>query len=518
MQKITLLNLLLILCFSAHAQAPPIQWQRCLGGTGADGFNSIEPTPDGGYIATGLETSVDGDVSGGDGTQNVWVVKMDDNGNILWEKSLGGSGTDYAFSAQFTPDGGYIVAGYTTSTDGDVSGNDGGMDWWVVKLDSTGTIQWQKTYGGTGIDYARSIQPTPDGGYVAGGVAESADGDITLNHGIGDFWVLKLDASGTIQWQQCYGGSGYESLTSLDAATDGGYILSGVTAGPNSGSVSGFHGVNDGWIVKIDSTGAEQWTRSLGGSLNDIAHSVQQLSDGNFIVAAWTDSNNGDLAGNNNPGSPDFWVIKLDTAGTILWQTSFGAINSAQMAYSIRETAEGGFIVAGNSYLSSAAFPGSHGQYDFWLVKLDAAGAIEWHKYLGSPGSEEAFSVSPTPDGGFITTGSTDSNGGQVSGHHGGIDAWVVKLSPVPTGTSDLPLTERLVLRPNPATTRFTVQSSGSSAGDDYIIVDSWGRKVSGGSLAGETTAVDISSLAPGIYYLRLATGPVGRLVKVGAE
>jgi len=176
----------------SHAQAPAIEWQKCLGGTSEDIANSIKQTSDGGFIVAGHAGSKDGDVWGNHGDYDYWVVKLNSSGGILWQKCLGGQDWDVAYSIQQTSDGGFIVAGYTESYYGDVWGNHGGSDYWVVKLNSSGDIEWQKCLGGTYTDIAHSIQETSDGGFIVAGHAGSKDGDVSWNHGNYDAWVVKL--------------------------------------------------------------------------------------------------------------------------------------------------------------------------------------------------------------------------------------------------------------------------------------------------------------------------------------
>jgi hypothetical protein len=227
---------------------------------------------------------------------------------IIWQKILGGSSDDYAFSIQQTPDGGYIVAGYTESNDGDVKGNHENGDFWIVKLDKDGNIEWQKTLGGSNWDWAFSVQQTPDGGYIVAGFTWSNDGDVSGNHGSLDAWIVKLDKDGNIEWQKTLGGSGNDWATSVQQTTDGGYIVAGGTYSTD-GVIRGNHGSLDAWVVKLDGNGNMQWQKALGGSGSDSAWSVQQTTDGGYIVAGFTKSNDGDVTGNH--GSADFWVVKL---------------------------------------------------------------------------------------------------------------------------------------------------------------------------------------------------------------
>jgi len=175
-----------IACYGMLAQAPNIEWQKAIGGSAQDAAHSIQQTLEGGYIIAGRSHSNDGDVTGNQGNSDYWIVKLDTGGNITWQKTFGGSGDDYAHSIQQTADGGYIIAGESNSNDGDVSGNHGGSDYWIVKLSPSGEITWQQSLGGSGADSATSIKQTLDGGYIAAGYSSPSDGDVTVNEGSGD--------------------------------------------------------------------------------------------------------------------------------------------------------------------------------------------------------------------------------------------------------------------------------------------------------------------------------------------
>ena len=292
----------------SYAQAPTIQWQKCLGGTVTDEANSIQQTSDGRFIVAGYTFSNDGDVSGNHGNSDYWVVKLNSSGDILWQRCLGGTDDDYAYSIQQTSDGGFIVAGQTYSNDGDVSGNHGYDDAWVVKLNSSGDIEWQKCLGGTDDDYAYSIQQTSDGGFIVAGQTYSNDGDVSGNHGYDDAWVVKLNSSGDIEWQKCLGGTNDDRAYSIQQTSNGGFIVAGYTYS-NDGDVSGNHGYWDTWVVKLNSSGDIEWQKCLGGTSDDYANSIQQTSDSGFIVVGYTFSNDYDVS--ENHGYDDAWVVKL---------------------------------------------------------------------------------------------------------------------------------------------------------------------------------------------------------------
>ena len=310
-----------------------------------------------------------------------------------------------------------------------MSGNHGNFDFWVVKIDCVGNIQWQKCLGGSGYDEANSIRQTADGGYIVAGITNSSDGNVSGNHGSEDFWVVKIDSVGNIQWQKCLGGSSYDEANSIRQTADGGYIVAGIT-NSSDGNVSGNHGHEDFWVVKIDNVGNIEWQKCLGGSSYDLAFSVQQTIDEGYIIAGITNSNDGNVSGNH--GHEDFWVVKIDNVGDIQWQKCLGGSNNDD-AISIQQTPDKGYIVAGLTYSNDGDVSGNHGDADSWLVKIDSTGNIQWQKCLGGSGYDDSWSAKHTAGRGYIAAGLTFSNDGDVNGNHGNGDVWVVKINSPPS-------------------------------------------------------------------------------------
>ena len=407
--------------------------QATAGASGGDDFcYSSQQTSDGGYIMVGDVASTNGDVTNVHGRYDWWVVKTNSTGAIQWKKSLGGSGNDYANTIRQTSDGGYIISGETSSTDGDVTGNHGINDCWVVKLDPSGIITWQKSLGGTGSDFAEDIIQTSDGGYMMVGNTTSNDGDVSGNHGGLDYWVVKLTSSGNISWQKCLGGSMYDYAYSIKQTSDGGYIVAGDVSS-NDGDVSGNHGSFDYWIVKLDGTGKITWKKTMGGAGEDDAHDIQPTSDGGYIVAGFSNSIDGYVSGNH--GGFDYWIVKINALGGIIWQKSLGGTQT-DYAYSIKQTSDGGYAVGGYEYSKDGDVTDNHGNYDYWVVKLNNLGALIWQKTLGGTNNDYAYSLQLTSDGGFLISGDSQSNDGDVTNNHqatgfrGLWDYWAVKLSP----------------------------------------------------------------------------------------
>lgn len=269
------------------AQAPEIEWQKALGGTGSDYGKSVRETTDVGYIVVGASPSNNGDVSGNHGGGDVWAVKLDADGVIEWQKCLGGSSGENGNAVRQTSDGGYIIAGDAASSNGDVSGGNGSNDFWAIKLDADGDIEWQNSLGGSIFEWAYDVTQTTDGGYVLAGFTHSNNGDVSGSNGGVDGWVVKLNASGVLQWQKCIGGSSTDELRSVRQTTDGGFILAGRT-NSNNGNVSGNNGGYDFWVVKLDDAGDFEWQNSLGGSGNDSGQYVIQSSDGGYMAIGTT--------------------------------------------------------------------------------------------------------------------------------------------------------------------------------------------------------------------------------------
>jgi len=423
----TLVLLLLMLCVfgvlvTAQTQVK-LLWQKCLGGSSDDFARCVQQTKDGGYIVVGFTYSAQGDVSANHGESDIWILKLDADGDIQWQRSLGGSSYDEAYSVQQTVDESYIIAGYAFSNDGDVSGKHGSWDGWIVKLDKDGNIQWQRCFGGSSDDRAYSVQQTNDGGYIFVGEASSNDGDVSGNHGANDGWVVKINANGAIQWQKCVGGSDFEAISHVQQTADGGYALAGYTTS-RDGDVKGNHGRKDAWIVRLDQSGKIEWQKCLGGSDWDEAYNIRQTKDGGYVVAGYTQSKNGDVT--KNQGDYDYWVVKLDKTGKIEWQRSLGG-SARDAAMGIQQTTDGGCLVAGYTQSNNGDVSGNHGQADIWLVKLSENGNIEWQKCFGGSYEDKAYSVQQIA-GGYILVGQTKSNDGDVKANHGSSDFWVLKL------------------------------------------------------------------------------------------
>ena len=308
-------------------------WTKTLGDLGNDYGYSVQQTNDGGYIVCGTTEDLNGD-------KNVFLAKIDGNGNNLWSKTFGGSEYDEGISVKQTTDGGYIIAGVTFSF-----GN-GPSDVYIIKTDDDGNELWNKTFGGPGYDYGYSVQQTSYGGYVISGGTDSENG--------GDIYLIKTDDNGDSLWTKTIGGNSEDYSFSVQQTTDGGYII--------AGSANSFgNGDSDVYLIKTDASGNELWNKTFGGSEYDEGYSIQQTTDGGYIIAGITNS-----IGN---GNSDVYLIKTDGSGNELWNKTFGG-SEYDEGYSVQQTTDGGYIIAGSTNSIG------NGNSDVYLIKTDGNGNV----------------------------------------------------------------------------------------------------------------------------------------------
>ena len=388
MKKVSGLLFLVILFIVAQNCDATQYWAKTYGGNNQDHAFFIQQTTDEGYIVTGYTDSF------GAGRFDIWILKLNTYGNVIWEKTYGRTYNDYARCIQQTSDGGYIVAGYTSNS---ISEN---FDLLVLKLDSSGNLLWHKVYGGTGSDTSRSIQQTSDGGYILAAYSNSF-GDETTN-----LWILKLNQDGTVLWEKTYSASSSDIVRSIQQTSDGGYIVAGRT------QVSADN--TDAWVLKLDSIGEISWQKTYGGNSSDGATSIQQTSEGGYILAGWTSS--------FALPSSDIWVLKLDSGGDISWQKTYWG-DGEDYPVSIQQTSDGGFVVGG--WTTSFDSEGRN----CWIVKLDTNGTLSWHTLYGGNLLDEAHFAQETSDGSYILAGDTVTIG------TGDTDYWILKVD----GNGEIP-------------------------------------------------------------------------------
>ncbi|KUK45084.1 MAG: hypothetical protein WCY97_01345 [Methanothrix sp.] len=372
--------------------SPEEMWNKTYGGTGNDLASEVHVTKDGGYVIIGVTESY------GAGDGDAWLIKTDSEGNEEWNKTFGGPVYDNGQSVQETSDDGYVLVGRTESYGA-------GCDLWLIKTDSEGNEKWSKTFGGPGFDGGWSVQETKDGDYIITGETES--------YGAGNFdlWLIKTDSSGNEIWNKTFGGPLVDWGNMVHETRDGGYIISGETESYGAGGL-------DIWLIKTDLEGNEEWNRTFGGPSSDSCRSVIETRDAGYMIAGGTHS--------YGAGGSDLWVVKTDSEGKEEWNRTFGEPEQDMgplggelgndQGLAVQQTSDGGYIIAG--YTSSyGAFPG-----DLWIIKMNSESVLEWDMTSGRRGTDEGASVQETSDGEYIVAGDT------TRGDAGGWDILLVKL------------------------------------------------------------------------------------------
>lgn len=510
-----ILFLMLLLAHGLLAQTPPeLAWQGCYGGSGQEGSAVIDGTQDGGLIIASFTQSNNGQVTGYHGNTDIWVVKLDESGSIQWQRCLGGSGYDAPAGVHATSDGGYLAVGFTNSTDGDVSGNHGSSDAWVVKLTATGEIEWQRAYGGTGAENARASLIKPNGNLVIVGASSTANGDVTSNAGSADVWVLELDPAGNLVWQSSYGGPSEDTGWAMGLAEDGSILALGVVFA-NGGLVQGVHGANDIWVLRLTPQGDLLWRRCIGGTDYDWAFGATKAANGDWLIVGSTDSNDGDVAGYH--GMSDAWIVRLDDDGELAWQRPLGGSGSESIG-SVVELNDGSLLIPGGTNSSDGDVQGMPQSTDAWVLNLSGdGGTIHWQTLFGGSGNEGLYRMHRESVTGFTLSGSTASNDGDVFGNHGNTDAWLARITPL-SGVGERGSEQLVSVYPNPAQDALWAHvPEGWDAALRYSLFDATGQLALMGQLPDVpvAAAIDLSRLSAGAYALvlqdreRLAFGKV---------
>lgn len=470
--KLSTLASVFWLCISyGFAQLPNIpatEWTRTFGGSNIDIGHHVEQTADMGFIITGYTRSF-----GAAAGRNVWLVKTDSQGNQEWQAAFGGNDDDEGHSVKQTPDGGFIIAGHTESFGA------GLKDVLLVRTDADGNQMWMRTFGGTSDDEGYDVLQTADGGFIIAGVSTS------FTAGSRDGWLVKTDALGNQQWTRSLGGMGSDGFWAVVQSADGGFALAGWTfsLGPPP--------LGNAWLAKVDASGILQWQKAFGGFDVDRAYDVDHLDDGGYIITGYTYVSGDRL--------DDMWLIRTDSLGNALWTKTFGG-DGRDYGNAVKQTTDGGFIVAG--YTLSFGM----GSEDFWLVRTDNDGNLLWQTTFGGGLSDVAYSVQQTLDGGFVATGHTLSHGAGV--HDVWLIKLASEVTSVPfISESNI---SRLQNIPNPFTETthisFTLQQAGFIT---LEVFDINGRLIqtlinSYKAVGNHRITFDASGLPSGVYLYKL--------------
>ena len=408
-----------------------VSWILGFGGTGDDSARSIIATNDGGYAILGMTNSVDGDLDFKTLPVNdYWLVKLDANGDLEWQKTYGGSKDDQGQQVIQTSDGGFAITGYAMSDDGDGSNNEGFHDNWILRLDALGNILWEKSFGFSGHDHSYDLVETADGGFFFSGFLDvtssngegSSDKSSLTAHGVGEFWGTKIDGNGNLEWRKFFGGTNNDRSFGVVNAYDGGYVLAGASESVDF-DISNPKGSYDYWVVKVDKNGTMVWESSFGGTGIDQAQDILATTDGGYVIVGSTFSSDTQVTKNN--GQSDVWLIKIDDNGQLLWQKSFGGAGF-DAANSVRLTSDGGLLVCGNSKSFDGDISQNFGENDIWVFKTDASGNLEWEKSFGGLSLDFGYDAIETQDGTIVVIGETASQDFPGVDPKGGIDMVII--------------------------------------------------------------------------------------------
>lgn len=401
-----------------------------IGGTNNEKAQSVITTADGGYAVLGHTQSMDGDIVGKTNDSfDYWLLKYNSQGDLEWMKTYGGLDDDRGNGLVQTSDGGYAILGYSRSSDGDVSENAGGRDFWVLKVDASGTIQWQKSHGFVGSDNGIQIINTSDNGLLLLGVLDvtssgGAGTDRAVQHAGGDYWAIKLDANGNKLWRKYYGGNLADTPNDVIQTADGGYILIG-TADSTDVDITDNKGTYDIWVVKISATGDIVWQKNYGGAEIDSGYAIIATSDGNYLLIGDTRSSDQNVSDNN--GAADVWIVKINSEGTLLWEKTIGG-TSFDVGRAIYQAQEGGFFIAGSSRSLDGDITTNQGQNDALIMKISTNGDLEWQKTIGGSDIDFCYGITQLPNGKVIAVGDTTSSDGDILANKGFADALIITL------------------------------------------------------------------------------------------
>lgn len=498
--------------FSGKLMAQDIEWQQVIGGIHSEYLYDLKATPDYGFLLIGSSFSgkTGNKAASSQGDLDYFLWKMNESGHLEWQKSLGGSSNDFLYSASITQEGGFILGGSSNSP---LSGDKktegfGAMDYWVVKLNPEGEEEWQITLGGTGNDLLKTIQQTPDGGYIIGGSSDSPfiydenkvlKGNKTAEHrGSYDFWLVKLNSIGEIEWQKSYGGNFSDELQDILLIEDG-YLIGG-----NSNSIkdtgnktSPNYGQSDYWVIKLDFSGNEVWQKTYGGKGEDNLSNLLKTEKGYLLSGSSTSDIFIDGGkSSNSKGRGDFWVLEIDEDGEVLWDINYD-IGLRDVLVTAVKDKEGGYLLGGYSDTEGKGFK------DYIAIKINSKGEKIWEKILGGRGNDYLKGMVEMRDGGYLLAGYSDSpkSDDKDRSSIGGSDYWLIKL-----GNENKIAEERKLVEiyPNPTYQFVNIIVSEDFKEGAVDVFDMNGRKLQTKKVSYRSEVVDLQSYPPGVYILKV--------------
>ena len=432
---------------------PTKLWDRSIGGTSHDYLYDILLADDGNYVLAGYTlSSVNGDKTAPRiGGYDYWLVKTDTSGNLIWDKTYGGTGHDQLIKIRSTADGGFVLGGYSSSgiTGDKTETSRGSYDYWIVKIDANGNLQWEKTIGSDDTDYLKSVIQTSDGGYLLGGYTRSDTimGDKShAGYGNYDYWAVKLDANGNKVWDKTFGGTSHDYLWDAIELSNGTYMLAGYSSSLNNGNKSAPRiGGSDYWLVNVDVNGSKIWDKTIGGTGGDYLKEVIKDTDGNLLLGGYSASGANGNKSEASKGSYDYWLVKIDENANVIWDKTVGS-TSVDYLEELELTTGGGYLLGGRSTggIGADKTEPNVGSNDYWVVKLDANHDVEWDKTFGTTHSVDYLEgLAATPNNEYIIGGRVYNitDGDKTEPSEGGYDMWLIKMAAemvAVSGTGDI--------------------------------------------------------------------------------
>lgn len=418
---------------SPTSEPPPVEtkeWKAVLGGNEYEEGNTIHKLTNGGYIIVGSTSSNNnGDVGATKGGYDIWMICMDADGKKVWQKTIGGDNGEKINAIVSNADGTFIAAGSTASNGtGDIGATRGGNDILLIKLDANGNILWNKTYGGSSSEYALGITGTADGKYlITGQTFSNNSGDMGASKGSGDCYVAKISAAGNLEWLKMFGGDGSDEGCRIISNTDGSIVVAGNTNSNTNSDLGPTKGDYDIFFLKLDASGNKQAVKTYGGDQAEYTYNMVPAVDGGFILAGNTYSNNNGDVGTNK-GSGDAWIVKIEDNGNLKWQKTIGG-SGFEWLHSIAKAPDGGYVAAITTSSNNSGDMGANkGRYDVAITKISAAGVVGTVKMFGGENEDELYSIINGSDGGYISTGYSYSSGGDIGKSNGRSDLVILKF------------------------------------------------------------------------------------------
>ena len=410
--------------------ADVLEFVETLGGSKNDAFNAVKATTDGGYITAGYTQSNNGDILEKTNTSFDFLISKFSSKNILeWQKTFGGSDDDRATAIVQTLDGGFAVLGFAKSTDIAVSENAGSKDFWLLKLTSNGNLLWEKSFGFSGADYGTDLIETKEGGFLITGVLDvsASDGQgsaksTATKHSGGDYWAIKTDNTGALEWSRFFGGSFTEVPLGVLETDAHNFVIVG-SSDSKDFNISNNKGSYDFWIIKISTEGTLLWEKSFGGSEIDEAKAITTTNDGNFIIVGDTRSTDKNVSKNN--GAADIWVLKVSEEGTLLWEKTIGGTNF-DVARAVSRTQDNGYLISGSSRSLDNGFE-NKGQNDALILKIDKNGNLLWQKTFGGSEIDFLYGVVELENTAIIGVGESSSSDKDIKENKGFTDALIIQ-------------------------------------------------------------------------------------------